>query len=1046
VKKSIKLLLAIIVPVLSLVAGSLFFGVYSYKKAKDALALGSEQIYVGSGATFVVSGGLIVGDPDSIYVDNDGILEIRGGQITGDIHNHGVVKYYGGKFNGVLNLATGKVLELYAEYVDNIAINIENISIGTEVVRIADDSLLSDFDIGVLNIINLPENAELRVEGNSVVIANKGVPVTVYVDGTSQGTFTLPLDQNMEYAAANVLPKKDNECCGYFLDADLTKDAYHYATVQDIVNEKGTFSLYTRTAMPQLLNRDQLLKGIVKVANTSVSGIVVVPRMFGTIKVQTLYSTGSTGGAFYNCTNMTACYLPSSITEIAAGSFNPGSGESSLEMVNLCDTLTSINESAFSGCIRLTGSLTIPNAVTKIGNFAFSGCSGFTGSLTIPNAVTNIGSYAFQNCTGFTGSLTIGNSVTSIGSYSFRDCSGFNGSLTIGNSVTSIGTSAFQKCSGFTGSLTIPNSVTSIGNLAFQNCSGFNGNLTFGNGIKSIGSYAFRYCSGFTGSLQIPNSVTSIGSYAFGGCSGFNGSISLGNGITSIGNNAFSGCKSLTGSLMIPNSVTSIGSFAFSGCGGFTGHLSIGDNVKDIGASAFRSCSGFTGSLTIPNAVTSIGSNAFFGCKGFNGSLTIGNSVTSIGDSAFSGCSGLSGSVTLNNNLQSIGSSAFRGCVGLTSIYIPNSVTTITASSYSSSPFNGCSSSLKIYCGAASKPSGWGTYWNYYSTSSTLATYWNYTRAQYEDAISVTLTINAHYSDLGSSSETVTLKILNGDTVYFYNYGDYVAIETASGRTYYELNAYGSEQFLYGLVNGVTYEGDQIDGLEFVMNSNLSITLEFTCFDINTDILVWDDRKKRLVRKKAKDIRYIDKLLVWNFDKGCLDFAKPLFIQKHEIAHNYVEIKFSDGTILNIAKEHAVFNVDQNRFRPIVSNDREKGCPVGTRVIKDNGDIVTIVSKRRIHKPLEYTNIISDFHMNIYTNGILTSTPLNNKWKIENMKFVLNEEKCEDLSLLEGVEEKWIKGLRLDTMPDGVIRHITSHNPGIETMADFVNEKKGSMK
>ena len=57
-------------------------------------------------------------------------------------------------------------------------------------------------------------------------------------------------------------------------------------------------------------------------------------------------------------------------------------------------------------------------------------------------------------------------------------------------------------------------------------------------------------------------------------------------------------------------------------------------------------------------------------------SITIPNSVTSIGSSAFSYCSGLT-SVSIPNSVTSIGSSAFYDCNGLTSVTIPNSVTSI---------------------------------------------------------------------------------------------------------------------------------------------------------------------------------------------------------------------------------------------------------------------------------------------------------------------------------------------------------------------------------
>ena len=57
-------------------------------------------------------------------------------------------------------------------------------------------------------------------------------------------------------------------------------------------------------------------------------------------------------------------------------------------------------------------------------------------------------------------------------------------------------------------------------------------------------------------------------------------------------------------------------------------------------------------------------------------SVTIPNSVTSIGDYAFYGCSGLT-SVAIPNSVTSIGQKAFFNCTGLTSVTIPNSVTSI---------------------------------------------------------------------------------------------------------------------------------------------------------------------------------------------------------------------------------------------------------------------------------------------------------------------------------------------------------------------------------
>ena len=88
-----------------------------------------------------------------------------------------------------------------------------------------------------------------------------------------------------------------------------------------------------------------------------------------------------------------------------------------------------------------------------------------------------------------------------------------------------------------------------------------------------------------------------------------------------------------------------------------------------------------------------------------------------IGDYAFSGCSSLT-SIYIPDGVTTIGFSAFSGCSSLTSIYIPSSVTSIE-----SRAFSGCSI-LTIYCEDSShKPSwsGWSSSWN----SSNRPVIWN---------------------------------------------------------------------------------------------------------------------------------------------------------------------------------------------------------------------------------------------------------------------------------------------------------------------------------
>ena len=377
--------------------------------------------------------------------------------------------------------------------------------------------------------------------------------------------------------------------------------------------------------------------------------------------------------------------------------------------------VTAIGDNLFENKYGLA-SIEIPNTITIIGNHAFSGCSALT-ILNIPNSVISIGNYAFNNCNGLT-QITIGNSVTTIGSHAFNNCTALL-SVSMGNSVTTISDAAFYNCRNLT-DINLPNTLTTLGRNVFYCCSSIS-TITISDKVTTIPSYAFASCHGLT-SVTIGKSVKSIDSYAFSNCNKME-LVEIPNSVSSIGDNAFNGCYGLT-VVTIPNSVTSMGADIFyigsssdpnSRVKSFSPTIYCQSDSKPNGWDNYWIRKGTTtyvsgGRSYTTNEYLSVEWNA----PNIDGIIYKVTSAVEPYMVAVRKYLGSSASVEISPSIShngttytttSIESNAFPSSLNLTTVIIPNSVTTIGGSAFNSDEIN-------FYCAPASKPANWNNLWN----------------------------------------------------------------------------------------------------------------------------------------------------------------------------------------------------------------------------------------------------------------------------------------------------------------------------------------------
>jgi hypothetical protein len=133
-----------------------------------------------------------------------------------------------------------------------------------------------------------------------------------------------------------------------------------------------------------------------------------------TIDLSSTHITSIGGWVFYNCTELTAITIPSSLESISNGVFEGCTSLTSIDLSKVV-SLTSVGSSAFQGCGALTTVDLSKTAVTVIGWGVFQSCAELT-TINFPDSLEVIGDHAFEGCAAITTVDLSKTAVTSIAS------------------------------------------------------------------------------------------------------------------------------------------------------------------------------------------------------------------------------------------------------------------------------------------------------------------------------------------------------------------------------------------------------------------------------------------------------------------------------------------------------------------------------------------------------------------------------------------------------------------------------------------------------
>ena len=207
------------------------------------------------------------------------------------------------------------------------------------------------------------------------------------------------------------------------------------------------------------------------------------------------------------------------------------------------------------------------------------------------------------------------------------------------------------------------------------------------------------------------------------------------------------------------------------------------------------------------------------------------------------------------------------------------------------------------------------------------------------------------------------------------------------------------------VIGGAYVNGSPVSNQVMTLDQNVRVDLYYYfCMVAGTPVHLLNGNTKPI-----ESVAYDDDLIVWNFDEGKLDAAKPLWIKVPGRAYSCWETRFVSGTVIRTCGTygHRFFSVDQDRF--VYAAECE-----GQKVYTLNG-IDTVMETRKVeHEDVWFYNIITKNHINLFASTVLTGCSLNNGlYPVHDMKFVKDNRAIRPYEeFRDAVPEDWYRDCR----------------------------------